>query len=99
MKLSSRVKVHDLLGLQKFLTSSKIMQTIQLTWTFKRGNWQFSIRQPPNFRSAGTTKIWNVTSAEAGLPGNANIGFPDLPGQGMVAKVVGLPGLTVTRPK
>jgi hypothetical protein len=43
-----------------------------------------------------------VTRADAGFPGNANTGFlsPLLaPRIGMLAKVVGLPGLTVTRPK
>lgn len=41
----------------------------------------------------------NVTSAEAGFPGSAKTGFEIPPAQGMVANVVGLPGLTVTRPK
>lgn len=44
------------------------------------------------------TKIWNVTRAEAGFPGSANSGFLALVA-GMVANVVGFPGLMATLPK
>ncbi len=43
--------------------------------------------------------MWNVTRADAGFPGRANKGFVTPPVVGMVANVVGFPGLIVTRPK
>lgn len=56
---------------------------------------------PANLLNAGSTNIWNVTSAEAGFPGSANKGLRTSaePGTGIVANVVGFPGLTLTRPK
>lgn len=42
--------------------------------------------------------MWNVTRAEAGFPGSANSGF-SVPATGIVANVVGFPGLMVTLPK
>jgi hypothetical protein len=68
------------------------------TLTGTRASWHLASGHPPNFRSAGTTKILNITSADAGFPGSANTGLAT-PAQGIVANVVGLPGLTVTRPK
>lgn len=53
--------------------------------------------------SDGSTNRWDVTSADAGLPGKLNIslvvGVPELSLRGTVAKVVGFPGFMETRPK
>ena len=55
--------------------------------------------------SAGSTKRWNVTTAEAGLPGREKMSLEarDEVGEeclvGMEAKVVGFPGFMETRPK
>ena len=40
-----------------------------------------------------------MTNAEAGFPGNAKIVFVCEDNEGIVAKVVGLPGFIATRPK
>lgn len=69
-----------------------------------------STGHPPNRLSAGTTKTWNVTSADAGFPGRANRNLRSSPAfplrflsdhgaAGMLANVVGFPGFIATRPK
>lgn len=69
-----------------------------LAWTLTRGSEQKRSGQPPNLLKAGTTNMLNVTTAEAGFPGRANIHFVESP-TGTEAKVVGFPGLMATRPK